>query len=409
MKILVVDDENSKVVEITRVVQDSGVDPEVIQVVTTAAAAVHALKNGYYDLLIIDLVLPLRVGENPERSGGVSLLKQVHKSSEIQAPEFILGLTADEAALSESKVNFTDLLWSVELSGHGNGEWKLRLQQKLQHLIARKNWREGLAVDQKLECDILFVCALLDPELLQLHAASGVEWEKVTFPSDPTVYWKGQLILGGRSLVAYSMCLPQMGLVSAASGVSQATRTLAPKIVAMTGICAGRKGDCNLGDAIAATVTWDYGSGKFVQKDGDVVFEPSPIQVISDAAVQSAITALIADNGKAQQYYNEYSGYRTNTVPRIHKGPIASGAAVQNHVDFFSGVASQQRKILGVDMEAFGVAWACYQSFDPQPKWLVVKGVSDFADGTKEDNVQNFSSYFSARVCLDALANILGT
>ena len=408
MKILIVDDENSKVVEITRVVQESGVDPDVIQVVTTAAAAVRELKSRYYDLLIIDLVLPLRVGEKPERSGGVSLLKQVHRSSEIQAPEFILGLTADEAALSESKDSFADVLWSVELSGHGSGEWKLRLQQKLQYLIARENWRDGLAVDQELECDVLFVCALLDPELIQLHAASGVEWEKVTFPSDPTVYWKTQLVIGSHSLVAYSMCLPQMGLVSAASGVSQATRTLAPKVVAMTGICAGRKGDCDLGDAIAATLTWDYGSGKFVKKDGDVVFEPSPIQVIADATVQSAITALIADNGKAQKYYDECSGYRTKSVPRIHKGPLASGAAVQNHEEFFSGVASQHRKILGVDMEAFGVAWACYQSLEPQPKWLVVKGVSDFADGTKEDDIQSFASYFSARVCLDALADILG-
>lgn len=407
MKILIVDDENSKVVEIARVVQDSGVDPGAIQVVTTAAAAVSALKSGYYDLLIIDLVLPLRVGENPERSGGVSLLKQVHRSSEIQAPEFILGLTADEAALAESKDSFTDLLWSVELSGHGNGEWKLRLQQKLQHLIARENYRDGLVVDQRLECDVLFVCALLDPELVQLHVASGADWEKVTFPSDPTIYWKAQLEIGGRSLTAYSICLPQMGLVSAASGVSQATRTLAPKIVAMTGICAGRKGDCDLGDAIAATVTWDYGSGKFVQSDDEVVFEPSPIQVISHATIQRAITAIIADSGKAQKFYDECHGYRTRSVPRIHKGPIASGAAVQNHKDFFSGVANQQRKILGVDMEAFGVAWACYQSFDPQPKWLVVKGVSDFADGTKEDDIQNFASYFSARVCLDALADIL--
>lgn len=408
MNILIVDDENSKVVEITKIVRDSGVDSKAIQVVTTAAAAVSALKSGYYDLLIIDLVLPLRVGENPERTGGVSLLKQIHRSSEIQAPEFILGLTADEAALAESEDSFTDLLWSVGLSGHGNGEWKLRLQQKLQYLIARENQRHGSAVVRKMECDVLFVCALLDPELQQLHTASGAVWEKVTFPSDPIVYWRAQLEIGGRSLTAYSICLPQMGLVSAASSVSQATRTLGPKIVAMTGICAGRKGDCELGDAIAATVTWDYGSGKFVQKGDEVVFEPSPIQVISDAAVQSAITALIANKEKAQQFYNECSGYRTKLVPRIHKGPIASGAAVQNHKDFFSGVANQQRKILGVDMEAFGVAWACYQSFDPQPKWLVVKGVSDFADGTKEDDIQNFASYFSAKVCLDALSDILG-
>ena len=45
MKILVVDDENSKVVEITKTVRESGVDPEVIQVVTTASAAFDVLKS----------------------------------------------------------------------------------------------------------------------------------------------------------------------------------------------------------------------------------------------------------------------------------------------------------------------------------------------------------------------------
>jgi len=86
---------------------------------------------------------------------------------------------------------------------------------------------------------------------------------------------------------------------------------------------------------------------------------------------------------------------------------MASGAAVQNHKDFFDGIANQQRKILGVDMEAFGVAWACHQSFEPQPAWLIVKGVSDFADGTKNNDIQSFASYFSAKIALEALSSLL--
>jgi len=407
MKILIVDDENGKVVDISQVALDAGIKQDSIAVATTAATAMQLLKENYYDLLIVDLVLPLRVGENPDANGGVSLLKQAHRSEEIKAPEYILGLTVSEEALNASKSEFSDLLWSVELSGPSNGQWKFKLQQKIQHLVARENQREGLSIDGDIDCEVLFVCALLSPELDQLHKASGVQWTQVTFPSDPILYWKACLELDGRPIEAYSICLPQMGLVAAASGVSQATRTLRPNVVVMTGICAGRKGDCDLGDAIAASITWDYGSGKFVQSDDEVVFEPSPVHVLADARVQRAVSALIADNNKIEQFYLDCEGYRPSNVTKLHFGPMASGAAVQNHKEFFNGVANQNRKILGVDMEAFGVAWACHQSFEPQPKWLIVKGVSDFADGTKDNDIQSFASFFSAKVGLEALRSLL--
>lgn len=402
MKILIVDDNNDKVMEVVSVAKDAGVNEGAIEVATTAATAMRALKNEYFDLLIVDLVLPLRLGEAPEIGGGVTLLKQIHRSSDVQAPEAILGLTVDEEALNSSQSDFSDHLWSVELSGPSNGQWKLKLQQKIQHLTARENQRAGMSLENKVDCDALFVCALASPELEQLHIASGVKWEQVTFPSDPILYWKTKLDVEDRKIEVYSICLPQMGLVSAATGVSQATRTLSPKVVIMTGICAGRKGDCNLGDAIAANITWDYGSGKFVQDDdGEVEFEPAPVQLISDATIQRSVTSIIADDMKLRQFYDDCPGYRISNVPTLHIGPIASGAAVQNHREFFNGVADQNRKILGVDMEAFGVAWACHQSIEPQPKWLIVKGVSDFADGSKDDNVQSFASFISAKIGLE--------
>lgn len=407
MKILIVDDDNAKVVDISNVAQEAGVQQSSIEVATTAATAMRLLKENYYDLLIVDLVLPLRVGEFPDKSGGVNLLKQVHRADGIQTPEFIFGLTASEEALNASQNDFSNLLWNIELSGPSNGEWKFKLQQKIQYLIARENQNEGLSIERRVDCEVLFVCALLSPELVQLHKASGSEWEQVTFPSDPTLYWRASLELNGRTLEAYSICLPQMGLVAAATGVSQATRTLRPKIVMMTGICAGRKGDCDLGDAIAANITWDYGSGKFVQTGDGVEFEPAPVHVLLDASVLRALTALTANKDKLFEFYTDCPGYRPSDLPKLHIGPMASGAAVQNHKEFFDGVANQNRKILGVDMEAFGVAWACHHSFEPQPKWLIVKGVSDFADGTKDNNIQSFASFFSAKVALAALGSLL--
>ncbi|ATG36760.1 5'-methylthioadenosine/S-adenosylhomocysteine nucleosidase [Phaeobacter piscinae] len=408
MKILVVDDNNEKVIDVVNVAKEAGVEEAAIEVATTAATAMKALKSSYFDLLIVDLVLPLRLGEGPDSGGGAALLKNIHRSKDMQAPEVILGLTVDPEALQNSQTDFSDHLWSIELAGPNNGEWKLKLQQKIQYLTARENQREGIPLENRVECDVLFVCALASPELEQLHIASGASWEQVTFPSDPILYWKATLEIEGHNVEAFSICLPQMGLVAAATGVSQATRTLSPKIVIMTGICGGRRGDCNLGDVIAANVTWDYGSGKFVQgEEGQVEFQPAPVQLISDATIQRCVTSIITDGQRLNKFYQDCPGYRTSEIPTLHIGPMASGAAVQNHKEFFNGVADQNRKILGVDMEAFGVAWACHQSFEPHPRWLIVKGVSDFADGTKADNVQRFASFMSAKVGLEVMRNLL--
>ena len=70
-------------------------------------------------------------------------------------------------------------------------------------------------------------------------------------------------------------------------------------------------------------------------------------------------------------------------------------------------MASQQRKILGVDMEAFAVAWAAHEATEPQPHWLIVKSVVDFADGTKDSRIQSFGSYLSAQIVLSAIERLV--
>lgn len=406
MKILVVDDDNNKVVAVSRVVESAGVDLSSVEVATTAAGAMRKLEEEAYDLLVVDLVLPLRIGEAPSPGGGVQLVQAIHRSDRIKMPEFIVGLTADREALLASKEQFSNLLWSIELSGHDQSEWKLRLQQKILHLQAREAQRTA-ASTTPVECDVLFVCALLDPEIEQLHLASGAKWTQVSYQGDPTLYWTAILEIDGKRCRAHSTCLPQMGLVAAATGVSQAVRTLTPGMVVMTGICAGRKGDCDLGDVIAANITWDYGSGKFVEVEGRRAFEPAPVHVLCDASVQSRMKAMSADKELLRSYHQASPGFRPAREPKLHVGPLASGAAVQNYPEFFSGVADQNRKILGVDMEAFGVAWSCHQSIEPHPRWLIVKAVSDFADGSKNNEYQQYASFISARVALGAISSFI--
>ncbi|AAB91731.1 conserved response regulator receiver protein of 44.8 kDa (plasmid) [Sinorhizobium fredii NGR234] len=411
MRILIVDDENTKVVEICGVLRDAQITEESITVATTAASALKELKESYFDLLIIDMYLPNRIGEAPSLSGGVDLLKRINRGNDVQLPEHILGLTSNLEALAASEEDFSARSWFVEEVGPSKTTWKLRLMEKLQYLKAREEYQGNQSkseiISTRPECEVLFVCALLDPELTALHAVSGCDWEVVTFPGDPGIYWSASLKFGANTVSAICVCLPQMGLVAAGVTAAKAITLFKPKLVVMTGICAGRKGDCDLGDIIGANLTWDYGSGKFTEVAGAVVFEPAPFQAAATARVGGVLAELSNDNELLQKLYKESPGYRPAKVPKFHVAPLASGAAVQNHKEFFSGVVTQQRKMLGVDMEAFAIAWACHEALEPQPSWLVIKSVVDFADGTKDSQIQSFGSYISASLAIYAVDRLI--
>lgn len=412
MRILIVDDENTKVVEICSVLSDAQIAEESITVATTAASALKELKDNYFDLLIIDMYLPNRIGEAPNLSGGVDLLKRISRGTDVQLPEHIIGLTSNLEALAASQEDFSARSWFVEEVGPSKTTWKLRLMEKLQYLRAREEYqavqlKNGTIANLRPDCDVLFICALLDPELTALHAVSATKWEVVTFPGDPGIYWSANLKFGTNTVSAVCVCLPQMGLVSAGVVASKAITLFKPKLVVMTGICAGRRGNCNLGDIIGANLTWDYGSGKFTEVEDSVVFEPAPFQAAASARVVGVLGELSNDKELLQKLYKECDGYRPAEVPKFHVAPIASGAAVQNHKEFFSGIVTQQRKMLGVDMEAFAIAWACHEALEPQPNWLIIKSVVDFADGTKDSKIQSFGSYISASLAISAVEKLI--
>jgi nucleoside phosphorylase len=60
------------------------------------------------------------------------------------------------------------------------------------------------------------------------------------------------------------------------------------------------------------------------------------------------------------------------------------------------GIRLQQRKLLGVEMELYGVFYAAGQAKRPKPKVLGLKGVCDYADDQKGDSMQAFAAYASA-------------
>ena len=80
-------------------------------------------------------------------------------------------------------------------------------------------------------------------------------------------------------------------------------------------------------------------------------------------------------------------------------GPVVSGASVITDPDIVQDVLdNQDRTVLGIEMEIYGMYYAANWALNPKPKYIAMKAVSDFANESKGDMYHKYASYTSAKV-----------
>jgi hypothetical protein len=98
MRILIVDDSSAKLAEITSLIQETS---KMFQIDTCidCVSTINLLKEKF-DLLIVDLLLPLRANEEPSNQGGKFIIEQISRTNSIKPPTYILGLTQYDELIS---------------------------------------------------------------------------------------------------------------------------------------------------------------------------------------------------------------------------------------------------------------------------------------------------------------------
>ncbi|MBE1291013.1 MAG: response regulator [Rhodobacteraceae bacterium] len=406
MKILLVEDDPQKARNIANTLAEAGIDPDKsIDMAVNGAQALELLRTNNYQLLILDLLLPMRLQEEPSPDGGKRLLEAIVRQPDILRPEHIVGLTASEEAKKLSQNEFGRGLWTIARYGHDTVEWKDSLTERARYILARQSSNlRNLTYDY----DVLFVCALRTPELSQLKLATGTQWTTIESDEDPTSYFETTIPNGNNGCIRAVACsAPSMGLAPAASLTTKACLRFRPKFVFMTGICGGRKGDVDLGNIVVASTTWDYGNGKFVGENDTLRFQASPYQLPIDPVLSKSVEAVTSDLKMITEIDSQFTGKKPTGRPSAVFAPMTSGAAVQANSEFFDSIAGHHRKVVAVDMEAFGVAWATRETPEPRPRACIVKAVSDFADEEKSDDVQDYCSFVSARVAIEIAKRVV--
>jgi nucleoside phosphorylase len=238
-------------------------------------------------------------------------------------------------------------------------------------------------------------------------------------------YCIGNFDNGIKSYKVIVACANQMGMTAAGIVTLNLVYKLKPKLVIMTGICAGVVGD--VGDILIPESLWDYGSGK-----RDLLTEKSNGKkrkkeksnfkhYRSAAAIKPSFIGRMYELQREHKYLGDiassYQNINWKESPdhiSTHVGPFSSGAAVVANDDVLSEIKSQDGKLIGFDMEAYAIVYAC-QNCDVQPKPipLIFKSVSDKGDKKKNHKLkeehQDFAAYTSANYMYKIIMEELDT
>jgi tetratricopeptide (TPR) repeat protein/nucleoside phosphorylase len=170
-----------------------------------------------------------------------------------------------------------------------------------------------------------------------------------------------------------------------------------PRFSAMTGICAGDRKKVKLGDLIIAECAYLYEEGKVILgPDGEKIHL---IETETTASTSQVIQYAKGFDGwkeplRAMKRARVKRELKPSEEPRRFIVPMASGMAVRSDNPFRWLRERFHRNTIAIDMEAatfyraFGAASHIHA--------LVVKGVSDYGDGSKNDTYHEYAARASA-------------
>ena len=207
----------------------------------------------------------------------------------------------------------------------------------------------------------------------------------------------GTVDTGRQALTIAALQTLSQGEGPVASAFSHLRETFNPEVMVLTDIAGGINRDVHLGDVVVATRVICYDLRK--ETSERIIRRGQERQ--APAGIGHAVNRFFADHGEPAIITSQVPGTAPGHV-RVLKGLAGSGNAVIAHRDseIVSYLLAFNDKILAVDMESDGFS----QAFHDRPRaerpsgWLIIRGISDHADGQKNDDYHRIAASNAAAV-----------
>lgn len=393
LRILLIEDDAQKAGAIDKAINTTpGLSEPVVVIESDVVSAKERLTSDNFDVLILDIQLPIRFGQTASRDGGVRLLQEIVGGTTMRRPRFIVGITAYKDIAEEFEKVFAQHLFGLVQFDLSSSQWKESIQNLLAHAVATKDPKGPF----RIKADLAVLCALEEPEhssILELP----YEWSKLPLGADSTIYYRGTAFRDGIEKTVIAAACPQMGMPACAAIAMKMIQQFCPRFIAITGIAAGFQAEMNIGDIVVADPIWDYSNGKVHRNSkGQLEFLPEPVQIRLDPLLKTQVKLVASEPGVKDAIRNGYKANKPDTVLNINFGPVASGPLVLAARVAGEALKAQHRKLCAVDMEMYGLFVAAMYSPIPSPVALSIKGISDYADEGKDDSFRSYAAYVSA-------------
>lgn len=193
-----------------------------------------------------------------------------------------------------------------------------------------------------------------------------------------------------------AICLAAMGNAGAAAGAQRVIDVWQPACILLVGIAGGARDGTALGDVLIADTIVGYEPGRSgtggLRRRPDVHRPAFPLL--------AAAKTVDPDDWLPMVRVARPDGAVSRPV--AHFGTVLSGEKVIADAATFADLAGAWPDTVGVEMEGLGVATAAYRAGS---SFLLVKGVADRADSSKDDAWQEYAGETAASFALALLAS----
>ena len=397
--ILIVDDDRLKLARIAAAIDRivSGVGARVDTAATSTEAA-ERLRQQTYDLLILDLMIPVRGSEEPNPYGGSAVLRTIQAES-ANRPKQVVLLTA-YPNLEESYRSLAEQeSWVILHYDSTVDDWIRRLGTELVEIsnTAHQNQSE-------YKWDLAIVSALHSVEL-EAVLAWPFDWKEHQIGGDDAIYFSTEGQVDGEKVRLIAASAVEVGMPASTALCMKVIDNFRPRYLAMVGIAAGVDG--SFGDILVADQCWDYGSGKVRSDPSGSNFSPAPRSIQLHPKILYMVNVMQMEPELLDRIRSSWNGEEGPSKLRLRVGGIASGASVIESREVINGVAKHNRKLLGIEMESYGVFLAAKVAREPRPIPIVIKSICDFGDPNKNDDYQRYAGHTSARFLYELATRFL--
>ncbi len=255
--------------------------------------------------------------------------------------------------------------------------------------------------EQPRSFDICVLCALYEEAsavIDEFETRCGVSFTRA-FRSLNQLEYRYTTIQNqrGESLAIFVTWLSRMGALRTALDLSPLLHEIRPRFVAMTGVCAGDRHKVKLGDLIVATDAYHPEEGKITTgSDGQPIHLPETRTASATTQVVQYVRGFDEWKAPVRELKRRQlkRTWRAADEPKCHIEVMASSMAVRADNPFPNLTTQYNRKTVGIDMEA-ATFYTALRDF-PLIHGLVVKGVSDYGDNTKNDRYRDYARRASA-------------